>query len=34
MEAATTDKTKLVEKKKYGPSRAILKSLLLSVLHV
>jgi hypothetical protein len=34
MEAGTADRTKLVEKKKDGPFRAMLKSLLLSVLHV
>ena len=34
MEAATVDRTSLVEKKKDGPSRAMLKLLLLSVLHV
>jgi hypothetical protein len=34
MEAGTADRTKLAEKKKYGPSRAMLKSLLLSILHV
>jgi len=34
MEAAIVDRTSLVEKKKDGPSRAMLKSLLLSVLHV
>jgi hypothetical protein len=34
MEAGTADRTKLAEKKKDGPSRAMLKSLLLSVLHV
>ena len=34
MEAGTADRTKLAEKKKNGPSRAMLKSLLLSVLHV
>jgi hypothetical protein len=34
MEAATVDRTSLAEKKKDGPSRAMLKSLLLSVLHV
>jgi hypothetical protein len=34
MEAGTADRTKLDEKKKDGPSRAMLKSLLLSVLHV
>jgi len=34
MEAGTADRTKLVEKKEDGPSRAMLKSLLLSVLRV
>jgi hypothetical protein len=34
MEVATADKTSLAEKKKDGLSRAMLKSLLLSVLHV
>jgi hypothetical protein len=34
MEAATVDRTKLAEKKKDGPSRAMLKSYLLSVLYV
>jgi hypothetical protein len=34
MEVAIADRTKLAEKKKYGPSRAMLKSLLLSVLNV
>jgi hypothetical protein len=34
MEVVAADRTKLAEKKKDGPSRAILKSLLLSVLHV
>jgi hypothetical protein len=34
MEAGTADRTKLAEKKKDGPSRAMLKLLLLSVLHV
>jgi hypothetical protein len=34
MEAGTVDRTKLAEKKKDGPPRAMLKSLLLSVLHV
>ena len=33
-EAGTTNTTTLAEKKKDGPSRAMLKSLLLSVLHV
>jgi hypothetical protein len=34
MEAATADRAKLAEKKKDEPSRAMLKSFLLSVLHV
>jgi hypothetical protein len=34
MEAATADRTKLAEKNKDGPFRAMLKSLLLSVHHV
>jgi hypothetical protein len=34
MEAGTVDRTKLVEEKKHGPSRAMLKSLLVSILHV
>jgi hypothetical protein len=34
MEAATADRTNLAKKKKDEPSRAMLKSLLLSVLHV
>jgi hypothetical protein len=34
MEVGTIDRTSLAEKKKDGPSRAMLKSLLLSVLHV
>jgi hypothetical protein len=34
MENATADVTNLTKKKRYGPSRAMLKSILLSVLHV
>jgi hypothetical protein len=34
MDVDTADRTNLAEKKKDGPSRAMLKSLLLSVLHV
>jgi hypothetical protein len=34
VEAATTDRIKKLEEKKGGPSRAMLKSILLSVLHV
>jgi hypothetical protein len=34
MEAVDADRTSLVKKKKDGPSRAMLKSILLSVLHV
>jgi hypothetical protein len=34
MEAAAADRTNLKEKKKDGPSRAMLRSILLSVLHV
>jgi hypothetical protein len=34
MDAATADKTSLMKKKKDGPSRAMLRSILLSVLHV
>jgi hypothetical protein len=34
MEAATADRTNLAKKKKYGPSKAMLRSILLSVLHV
>jgi hypothetical protein len=34
MEAATADRTNLVKKKKDGPSRAMLRSILLSILHV
>jgi hypothetical protein len=34
MEAAVVDRTSLAKKKKDGPSRAILRSILLSALHV
>jgi hypothetical protein len=34
MEAATADRTNLAKKKKNGPSRTMLKSILLSILHV
>jgi hypothetical protein len=34
MDAATADKTKLMEEEKDGPSWAMLRSILLSVLHV
>jgi hypothetical protein len=34
MDAATADRTILAKKKKDGPSRAMLRSILLSVLHV
>jgi len=34
MEVATADRTGLAEEKRDGPSRAMLKSVLLSVLHV
>jgi hypothetical protein len=34
MEAAAADRTSLAKKKKDGPSRATLRSILLSVLHV
>ena len=34
MDAAAADKTSLMKEKKYGPSRAMLRSILLSVLHV
>jgi hypothetical protein len=34
MEAAAIDRTNLVKKKKYGPSRAMLRSIMLSALHV
>jgi hypothetical protein len=34
MEAAAADRTNLAKKKKDGPPKAILRSILLSVLHV
>jgi hypothetical protein len=34
MDAAVVDKTNLMEEEKDGPSKAMLKSILLSVLHV
>jgi hypothetical protein len=34
MEAVAADMTSLAKKKKDGPSRAMLRSILLSVLHV
>jgi hypothetical protein len=34
MDVATADRTNLVKKKKNGPSKAILRSILLSILHV
>jgi hypothetical protein len=34
MDVVAADKTKLMEEEKDGPSRAILRSILLSVLHV
>jgi hypothetical protein len=34
MDAATVDKTNLMKEEKDGPSRAMLRSILLSVLHV
>jgi hypothetical protein len=34
MEVVVVDRTNLVKKKKDGPSRAMLRSILLSVLHV
>jgi hypothetical protein len=34
MDAAAADKIKLMEEEKHGPSRAMLRSILLSVLHV
>jgi hypothetical protein len=34
MDAADADKTSLMKEKKDGPSRAMLRSILLSVLHV
>ena len=34
MDAAAVDRESLMKKKKHGPSRAMLRSILLSVLHV
>jgi hypothetical protein len=34
MEAAVAERTNLEKKKKHGPSRAMLRSILLSTLHV
>jgi hypothetical protein len=34
MEAVAADRTNLVKKTKDGPSKAMLKSILLSILHV
>jgi hypothetical protein len=34
MDAAAADKIKVLDERKGGPSRAMLKSILLSVLHV
>jgi hypothetical protein len=34
MDVVVADKTKMLEERKGGPSRAMLKSILLSVLHV
>ena len=34
MDPVVADKTSLIKEKKYGPSRAMLRSILLSVLHV
>jgi hypothetical protein len=34
MEVVVADRTSLAKKKKNGPSRAMLRSILLSVLHV
>jgi hypothetical protein len=34
MDVVVADKTNLVKKKKDGPSRAMLRSILLSILHV
>jgi hypothetical protein len=34
MDAVAADRTNLVKKKKDGPSRAMLRSILLSLLHV
>jgi hypothetical protein len=34
MDDVVVDRTSLMKEKKYGPSRAMLRSILLSVLHV
>jgi hypothetical protein len=34
MDAAATDRTNLIKEEKDGPSRAMLRSILLSVFHV
>jgi hypothetical protein len=34
MDVVVAEKTSLMKEKKYGPSRAMLRSILLSVLHV
>jgi hypothetical protein len=34
MDVAVVDRTSLMKKKKDGPSRAMLRSILLSILHV
>jgi hypothetical protein len=34
MDAAAADRTNVMKKKKDGPSRAMLRSILLSILHV
>jgi hypothetical protein len=34
MDVVAADKTRLMKKKKDGPSRAMLRSILISVLHV
>ena len=34
MDAVVADKTSLMKEKKHGPSRAMLRSILLSILHV
>jgi hypothetical protein len=34
MDAAAVDKTSLIKEKKDGPSRVMLRSILLSILHV
>jgi hypothetical protein len=34
MDVVVADKTKMLEERKGGPSRSMLKSILLSVLHV